>query len=76
MDLRKMKRAITKNTILVIYFLIYDFLIKIVGSCPNFPHGIIDPLEEMAAIAKQKNLLFHVDACLGSFCLPFANELG
>ena len=38
-DLGKMRKAITKNTVLL------------VGSAPNYPHGIIDNIEEIAKIA-------------------------
>lgn len=50
--------------------------IMIVGSAPSYAHGMIDPIEEMGQFAWQNNLLFHVDACLGGFMLPFAEELG
>lgn len=58
------KKAINKNTIVI------------VGSAPNFPHGIIDPLEKMSEIAVQHQIGFHVDACLGGFILPWAEKLG
>ena len=50
--------------------------ICIVGSAPNFPHGIVDPNEEMSEIARQRGICFHVDACLGGFVLPWAEKLG
>jgi sphinganine-1-phosphate aldolase len=31
---------------------------------------------EIAALAKRKNLLCHVDACIGGFILPFIKEAG
>ena len=69
-DLKKMKQAITRNTIMVFFFL-KIVIIQIIGSCPNYPHGIVDPLEEMAFIAKSKKILFHVDCCLGEFFNKF-----
>ena len=38
--------------------------------------GVIDPVTEIAKLAKEKNILVHVDACLGGFMLPFMNDLG
>jgi sphinganine-1-phosphate aldolase len=48
----------------------------IVGSAPNFPYGSIDPIREMSEITEEKGILFHVDACVGGFILPFFEELG
>ncbi len=48
----------------------------IVGSAPSYPHGVVDPIEKMAEIALDKEILMHVDACVGGFMLPFARELG
>ena len=50
--------------------------ICIVGSAPNFPHGIVDPINEMSEIARERDICFHVDACLGGFVLPWAEKLG
>lgn len=63
-DVAAFKRAISKNTILC------------VGSAPAYPHGVMDPITEMADIARQKGILFHVDACIGGFMLPFVRKLG
>lgn len=49
--------------------------IGIIGSAPGFPHGLVDPIEEIAAIAREHNLWMHVDACVGGFVLPFARDL-
>jgi len=62
-DVNFMKNAINKNTIML------------VGSAPNFPHGIIDPIEDIAKLAKSKGIGMHVDACLGGFLLPFLRKL-
>lgn len=45
--------------------------IMIFASAPTFPHGVIDPIDELSTIAKQYELGLHVDACLGGFVLPF-----
>ncbi len=63
-DLDALARAFTPNTVLV------------VGSAPSYPQGVIDPIPEMAAMAQEHNVLFHVDACVGGFMLPFLRELG
>lgn len=41
--------------------------IMILGSAPNYPHGIIDPIEKIAKLAKKKNVGCHIDGCLGGF---------
>ncbi len=48
----------------------------IVGSAPPFPHGILDPIEELSELARQHGVGFHTDACLGGFILPWAEKLG
>ncbi|KAL9938648.1 hypothetical protein V8E36_002367 [Tilletia maclaganii] len=62
--LPKVRRAINKNTILI------------VGSAPNFPDGIIDPIPALASMAKRANVGLHVDCCLGSFLVPFLERAG
>ncbi|WJX81024.1 Dihydrosphingosine phosphate lyase [Trifolium repens] len=63
-DVKAIRSHINKNTILI------------VGSSPGFPHGIIDPIEELGQLASSFGICFHVDLCLGGFVLPFARELG
>lgn len=46
------------------------------GSAPCFPYGVVDPIEELGAIALQRGIGLHVDACLGGFVLPFLEDLG
>ncbi len=48
----------------------------VVGSAPCFPHGVIDPIEELSELARERGVGFHTDACLGGFLLPFAERLG
>ncbi len=50
--------------------------IVLVGSAPGFPHGLIDPIEELSELARAKGCGFHTDACLGGFVLPWAKKLG
>ncbi|GIV70931.1 aminotransferase class V-fold PLP-dependent enzyme [Caldilinea sp.] len=63
-DVEAMAAAINRNTV------------ALVGSAPSFPHGVIDPIPELAALAQAHGVGLHVDACLGAFILPFARELG
>ncbi|MGN6764090.1 MAG: pyridoxal-dependent decarboxylase, partial [Rhizobiaceae bacterium] len=50
--------------------------IMLVGSAPAFPHGVIDPIPELGAIALERDLWLHVDACVGGYSAPFAKMLG
>lgn len=63
-DVKAIRRYINRNTILI------------VGSAPGFPHGIIDPIEELGELASSCGICLHVDLCLGGFVLPFARKLG
>jgi glutamate/tyrosine decarboxylase-like PLP-dependent enzyme len=56
--------AITENTIVI------------VGSAPCYPYGTIDPIPALAALAQERGILCHVDACVGAFLLPFVQRLG
>jgi glutamate/tyrosine decarboxylase-like PLP-dependent enzyme len=56
--------------------LITDDTVLCVGSAPAYPFGMIDPIPEMAAIATEHGIPFHVDACLGGFMLPFLERIG
>ena len=53
-----------------------DETIMVVGSAPTYPHGVIDPIADIAALALERGILCHVDACMGGFLLPFLTELG
>jgi len=59
-----MKKAINRRTCVL------------VGSAPGFPHGVMDPIVEIAALGKKYNIPVHVDACLGGFIIPFMEEAG
>jgi sphinganine-1-phosphate aldolase len=63
-DVAAMAAAITDRTAVV------------VGSAPDFPHGMIDPIPQIAALAAERGIGCHVDACLGGFILPWAERLG
>lgn len=53
-----------------------DQTICLVASAPSYPQGVVDPVREMAALAAERNVGLHVDACLGGFMLPFLRKLG
>jgi glutamate/tyrosine decarboxylase-like PLP-dependent enzyme len=53
-----------------------DSTIMVVGSAPTYPHGVIDPIGDIASLALDRGILCHVDACMGGFLLPFLRELG
>ncbi len=63
-DVDAMAAAIDERTVVV------------VGSAPAFPHGLIDPIERLSEIARERGVGFHTDACLGGFILPWAARLG
>ena len=57
-------RLINSNTILL------------VGSAPNFPHGIVDHIPALSRMAIRYRIPLHVDCCLGSFVIPFLSKAG
>lgn len=63
-SLRHVRRLINPNTILL------------VGSCPNYPHGIIDPIPQLSQLALSHSLPLHIDCCLGSFLVPLLASAG
>ncbi|GIJ65411.1 aspartate aminotransferase family protein [Virgisporangium ochraceum] len=50
--------------------------VLVVASAPAYPHGVVDPVTEIAAAAAAKNVRCHVDACFGGWILPFWRDLG
>jgi glutamate/tyrosine decarboxylase-like PLP-dependent enzyme len=53
-----------------------DGTIMVVASAPTYPQGVLDPIADIAALADERGILCHVDACMGGFLLPFLAELG
>jgi len=53
-----------------------DQTVLVVGAAPAYPQGVIDPIPELAAMASDRGVLCHVDACMGGFILPFLGQLG
>jgi len=63
-DVTAMSAAIDSNTVLL------------VGSAPQYPQGVIDPIGEIAALGLSMDINVHVDACMGGVTLPFLERLG
>ncbi len=59
-----MRAAITDNTIMM------------VASACQYAHGVVDPIPELGRIAIEKDVLLHVDGCIGGFLLPYFRRLG
>ena len=60
----EMEKLINANTILL------------VASAPSYPSGTLDPIANIAEVARRHQLPFHVDACIGGFMLPWVEKLG
>ena len=56
--------------------LVNEHTVLVVGSAPQYPQGVIDPIPELAALADSVGANFHTDACMGGFVLPFMEQLG
>ena len=63
-DVNAVRKLVNRNTVMI------------AGSAPQYPHGVVDPIEELSALALEKNIPLHVDACVGGFVLPFIEKLG
>ena len=63
-DIAALESMINRNTVMIL------------GSAPEYPSGLIDPIEAMAAIALRHGVPMHVDACVGGFILPFMEMNG
>jgi glutamate/tyrosine decarboxylase-like PLP-dependent enzyme len=63
-DPAAMRAAVTKQTLML------------VGSAISYAHGVVDPIRELGEIALEKDLLLHVDGCMGGFLLPYFRRLG
>ena len=63
-DVHATRQAITPNTVML------------VGSAPGYPHGKIDPIDELGTLAEERGLWLHVDACVGGLVAPFVRKLG
>ena len=63
-DVAAMRAAVDDDTVLV------------VGSAPQYPQGVIDPIPALAAIAAERDINCHVDACMGGVSLTYLARLG
>eukprot|EP00117_Sycon_ciliatum_P031351 scpid52964/ scgid24538/ Sphingosine-1-phosphate lyase; Sphingosine-1-phosphate aldolase len=63
-DLAAFEKLIGKNTVML------------AASAPQYPYGIVDPIEDVGRLATKHNLPFHVDGCFGGFMLPWVEKLG
>lgn len=59
MSLKHLKKAISSNTCVV------------VCSAPQYPHGKVDDVPEIAKICRKYNVPLHVDSAIGGYILPF-----
>ena len=53
-----------------------DDTVLVVGSAPQYPQGVIDPITDIAALAAERGINCHVDACMGGVTLPYLARLG
>ncbi|MGA0879293.1 MAG: pyridoxal phosphate-dependent decarboxylase family protein [Ilumatobacteraceae bacterium] len=56
--------------------LVDDDTVLLVGSAPQYPQGVIDPIPEIAALGLTHDVNVHVDACMGGVTLPYLERLG
>jgi glutamate/tyrosine decarboxylase-like PLP-dependent enzyme len=63
-DTNAVRDAITDNTVLL------------VGSAISYAHGVVDPIRELGQLAQERDLLLHVDGCMGGFLLQYFARLG
>ena len=47
----------------------------VVVSAPSYPHGVLDPVGEIAGLAGAAGVPCHVDACIGGWVLPFLDDV-
>ncbi len=53
-----------------------DDTVLVVGSAPQYPQGVVDPIAEIAALAAERDINCHVDACMGGVTLTYLARLG
>lgn len=59
MCLKDLKKKISSSTVVV------------VCSAPQYPHGVVDNVQEIAKICVSYGAPLHVDSAIGGFVLPF-----
>ncbi len=53
-----------------------DDTVLVVGSAPQYPQGVIDPIPGIGALAAERDINCHVDACMGGVTLTYLRRLG
>lgn len=53
-----------------------DTTALVVASAPSYAHGVVDPIPEIAAVARERGVRMHVDACIGGWVLPYLRRGG
>ncbi len=48
----------------------------VVASAVSYPHGVLDPVADLAATCADRGVLVHVDACIGGLVLAGRRALG
>lgn len=55
---------------------ITDRTVLLVASAASYAHGVVDPVEEIAALGLARGIPVHVDGCIGGWLLPYFRRLG
>ena len=63
-DTAAMTAAVDENTVLL------------VASAPSYPQGVVDDVAPLAALAAERRINMHVDACMGGVVLPYMERGG
>jgi sphinganine-1-phosphate aldolase len=50
--------------------------VMLVASAPPYPFGQVDPIAQLAEIARRREIWLHVDSALGGMILPFREAAG
>jgi sphinganine-1-phosphate aldolase len=50
--------------------------VLVAASAPSYAHGVVDPVPQIAAVAAERGVRCHVDACFGGWVLPYLRRLG
>ncbi|NHA66538.1 pyridoxal phosphate-dependent decarboxylase family protein [Phycicoccus flavus] len=49
--------------------------VLLAASAPSYAHGVVDPVAEIAAVAAERGIRCHVDACIGGWVLPHLDDV-
>ncbi len=63
-DLEAAREALRDDTLLV------------VASAGSWPFGSLDQVEELGALAAERGIPMHIDACFGGYLIPFLEHAG